>query len=527
MYGNMPFNPGVDGSEIYNYASEQTKSLTSRLFNDYTEGGKWIISEVGVDPKTTSMVMYALQKGYNFTDSHDYQRNKRQYDYMQSVLDGIRDIYDNTKKTYGYDMFSKFENGEEIPTSNSMKFNSELVSGINAGIQYSKKTSADPYGQAYYNSRLKEIEANNEFQRNLLLKGLENGSLLYNPSTGDIIQNPYYGKDSNGDLDNPVFPDVNVFGKTLRNTAVTESINDIWKGNNEIGVVENNDSTYSLAGVRDNEIKSLGFTLNINGQEIPVDNKIDLKLWIDAEDVGNLKEAYSVINKIATSTSNIRQTSNNGNYQELSQFINDAKNGDTETRAYYADMIDEYDQAMEVINTHVYRDRLVPDSMKITDKQYKKLKDAFGWKTEDPFTMNDMEALYIGNTNSRPRYQDLEYSLIGKTFVSSEGKRELTPFGSMVLSGLQNGIGVNEDKIVEYVDMGNDTYSKESKKSNLTDAKEYIKKDGILNNVYDVHVTKGMLLHKSPSGERIPLIKIKYKFDDGTQGEKILPMSRL
>jgi hypothetical protein len=56
MYGNNPFKIGVDGSELFKYAQDLTTKTTSRIFDEYSKGG-YRISEVGVDPVTTSHVV--------------------------------------------------------------------------------------------------------------------------------------------------------------------------------------------------------------------------------------------------------------------------------------------------------------------------------------------------------------------------------------------------------------------------------------------------------------------------------------
>ena len=105
MYGNNPFKLGVEGSEIYGYADEQAKASTSRRYQEFTEGGKWRITEVGVDPNTTSIVMTALRRGVDIADmvgQDVYQSNPRQFQYMQAVLNDLRSIADDARETFGY-----------------------------------------------------------------------------------------------------------------------------------------------------------------------------------------------------------------------------------------------------------------------------------------------------------------------------------------------------------------------------------------------------------------------------------------
>lgn len=52
MHGNNPFRIGVDGSEVNKYAETSAKSLTSKMYNEFTKDG-YRITEVGVDPFVT------------------------------------------------------------------------------------------------------------------------------------------------------------------------------------------------------------------------------------------------------------------------------------------------------------------------------------------------------------------------------------------------------------------------------------------------------------------------------------------
>lgn len=155
MYGNNPFKLGVDGSEIYGYADEQAKASTSRRYQEFTEGGKWRITEVGVDPYTTQIVMDALRTGQDIAGDPRFASNPRQAAYMQAVLNDMRDISNNARETFGYGQFVKFDdNGNPVQTPNQMKFDSEIFGGLNKGIQYARKSEADPYAKMAYEHAL-------------------------------------------------------------------------------------------------------------------------------------------------------------------------------------------------------------------------------------------------------------------------------------------------------------------------------------------------------------------------------------
>lgn len=184
MYGNNPFKLGVDGSEIYNYTNEQTKALTARLFQQYTKGG-YKISEMGSDPDVTKAVMGALANGmtmaqYGQIDSYVAEQmanNPLQFQYMDALARGIGEIADNARETFGYGNFGELNNnGDEtwIPTPNQAKFDSEILGGINSGIQYSRKSETDPYAMADYKYRLDERSANNQLGRNMRMAVFNN-----------------------------------------------------------------------------------------------------------------------------------------------------------------------------------------------------------------------------------------------------------------------------------------------------------------------------------------------------------------
>ena len=161
----------------------------------------------------------------------------------------------------------------------------------------------------------------------------------------------------------------------------------------------------------------------------------------------------------------------------------------------------------------------------LSDMEYNDIKKAFGYDKGVPFTMQDLENTYLYSSNMRPQYIDTEYSLLGTIYTSNEGKRELTNYGSRVLAGLEGGFGPGEGDVTEYQDLGDDTY-KVAKKRRFSNSNEYNKKDGILQNIKDIRVTKGMLMNRNSKGENIPLIKIRYNTSKGVE-ERIIPMSRL
>lgn len=526
MYGNNPFKMGVDGSEIYSYADEQAKASTSRRYQEFTEGGKWRITEVGVDPNTTSMVMDALRTGKNFTDP-EYtllaQNNPRQFQYMQAVLDDMRGIADNARETFGYGQFGQLnDNGDEkiIPTPNQLKFDAEIFGGLNKGIQYDRKSYADPYAKAAYDSALREQEAQNDFQRDLLKKGLENGSLVWNPTTGKIVANPNANSGSGNGGGYIDTPDFKPRPMAVRNEDVTESLNTLGIKGSDIVIDDDGTGVPRISGFRDQNIGKLGIR-DDNGNII--DNKIDLYVWANID--GDATEANRVINKIQQTTANERQFSNNGNYETLEHYMNRLSQRNN-LSSKQREMLNEYVKAKKISDENKRRYNSIPKEYRISDKEYNKIRSSFGADDESRFTMDDMERLYMYRSDKRPQFIDSKYTISGPTLMGNSGGRELNNYAKRLLGGLQSGFGENEDDVIEYQKASNDTYSVARKKK-FSDADEYTKKDGILQSAIELNVTKGMLMNTDSEGNLNPLVEIIYLDSRGKTASKIIPMTRL
>lgn len=521
MYGNNPFKMGVDGSEIYSYADEQAKASTSRRYQEFTEGGKWRITEVGVDPNTTSMVMDALRTGKNFTDP-EYallaQNNPRQFQYMQAVLNDMRGIADSARETFGYGQFGQLnDNGDEkiIPTPNQLKFDTEIFGGLNKGIQYDRKSQADPYAKAAYDSALKEQEAQNDFQRELIKIGLQNGSLLYNPTTGQIRPaNVDVNGASNGDI-NIDTPDVREHDFTVRNENVTKRINKVLGvKEGQVSITQNSeDGSSIITGFRDDNIKKLGIR-DDNGNII--DNKVDLFVWAGLG--ANKKEAQRKINELEQKTKKQRHVGSNYAERSIGEYISTLSRKQNPTKEE-RQMINEYNQARAILDESQSRWRNIPIEYKITEREYDDLKEAMGYSKDKVFTMDDLENTYLYNKGYKSNYADVSYSILGNE-VENSGGRKLSGLASKMLASFD--FGDNENKIQEYEHLGNDTYGY-AKKGKYSSKDEYLKDKGIMSSIYDIQVTKGMLMHLDNEGNIAPLMKVYY----GNGKSKILPMSRL
>ena len=120
MYGNNPFKIGVDGSEINKYAEDSAKAIADRRYNEFTKDG-YRISEIGIDPLTTQIVLDKLKNGGQYITEDEakmYNLDNRQLSYMNAVIGDLSNAVNDTMTSFGYDSFTDFDfNGNPVKSN--------------------------------------------------------------------------------------------------------------------------------------------------------------------------------------------------------------------------------------------------------------------------------------------------------------------------------------------------------------------------------------------------------------------------
>lgn len=318
----------------------------------------------------------------------------------------MRNITNDTRNTFGYSQFATFDdNGNLVENPNQIRFDSEIFSGLNTGIQYKRDSEVDQYAKMYTQAAIDDRQAADAFNRQLILKGLDNGSLLYNPHTGEIKVNPALANPDGGqgrsifDIDTS---DVDRYDFTSRNENVTKQLNSLGIKEGQIKISQNqDDGSSSVSGFRDDKIKALGIK-DSNGNVI--DNKVDLYVWarVDA-DVDNAKR---VISSIDQETYLFRPfVDGYGGRQDLDEYITNLENSGNLTNDQ-RNMISEYRSAKNIVDERTSRYADVPKEFRMTEREYDNLKNAFEFDKDASFGMNDLERVFLYSKGHKPNYAD-------------------------------------------------------------------------------------------------------------------------
>ena len=534
LYGNNPFKQGVNGQEIYDFSEKQAKAATLRRRDEYTSGG-YRIDEVGVDQDATQVVIDALNNGFpDLKDLAQYnpyvrecmENNPNQFNYMQSVVNDMFDIYRNAQDTFGYDQFAEFENGIEIPGQNSKRFNSEIISGINEGIQYGRTSKTDDYAKSDYDfgHQVQMLRWNAQKERPDFVGWDEDMNPVFNPYFDWDHYNKTGQKRSNGNENNARTGYIDVETYTNWDINDNDTLLNISQGQNGYTY---NDGEIIINDYRGN---SNVFTdkLDLYNQIHYADQNLD---QINNEFNRIIKELYNST-PYPNSTFDVWKKNNglNGNNYDLALNIvklnNDINLNDEYSQDLLKQLQDSAKQYIQIYNQNKdIKEKAENSGLLLTDKQYNKTKELYGLQDKEFITMGDINERkqnpeYVG------QYKYYTYSITNPASVDDNGNKKtdkvIQNLSGFFLNSLKN---TTDDKITVYEVSGPDKYKISSK---TKDVKEFTKKDkdkltGILGNVINYNITPGML-YNTEGGHLNPLIEITY-MDDNKVKSVIVPTS--